>query len=148
MRLPDSIALKHGTPRRPDRPFRKMCKCTSGSVTTENALNVARTNTWNTTTSFRYRRVGAALNATCNSYARRVTDKKARRFSALALRYCGISKQVKTGLIITVGIVVAAFVYVYAYSTNYYSDYNRCLRFYGESPMKPDNCYALAVDPH
>ena len=82
----------------------------------------------------------------------------------------------KTGLIITVGIVVAAFVYVYAYSTNYYSDYNRCLRFMeqdivriGEiehrealgdtTPPSEEmyeewhmmalySCYSLAADPH
>ena len=48
---------------------------------------------------------------------------------ARARRCRGIAKHVKTGLIITVAIVVAAFVFVYAWSTNYYSDYNRCLRF-------------------
>ena len=87
-----------------------------------------------------------------------------------------MSEQVKTGMIITVGIVVAAFVFVYASSTNYYSDYNRCLRFmeqdivrigeiehreaHGDTippseemyekwhMMAFNSCYSLATDPH
>ena len=87
-----------------------------------------------------------------------------------------MSEQVKTGMIITVGIVVAACVFVYASSTNYYSDYNRCLRFmeqdivrigeiehreaHGDTippseemyetwhMMAFNSCYSLATDPH
>ncbi len=81
-------------------------------------------------------------------------------------------------MIITVGIVVAAFVFVFVYasSTNYYSDYNRCLRFmeqdivrigeiehreaHGDTippseemyekwhMMAFNSCYSLATDPH